>query len=81
MHHSRLQPRAESRCTLGLRDDADGDFSWIGNCNPVFDHGGAAPIFGLFGKAASTGHGYTMYQAIPLMWLCLRNREKVKLEA
>ena len=45
MHHTRLQPRAETRCTFGLRDDADKEFCWKGNCVAGIDHESEDRVF------------------------------------
>jgi len=45
MHHSRLLPRAETSCAFGLRDDADGEFCWKGNCAAAVDHEGGPAAF------------------------------------
>jgi hypothetical protein len=57
MHYSQLQPRAETMCAFGPRDDADREFCWNGNWAAAIDHEDRLAPF-IFEDAAPEQKGF-----------------------
>ena len=82
MHHSRLQPRADTSCAFRLRDDANEEVCWNGNPAAAIDHQGRTAAF-IFGARRCGGKQRTnaMYKGDSAKRARFANREIVKLEA